>query len=634
MFNPDHDLRWWDGDSYKGVELSDCVVAAAHEVDDATTDRQQAILEAFALYGSAYNGGVESVVPVSRRLGINIIAGAVDTLVAEVSQTETAPMFATVGGTWGDRQRARKLTEYCDAKFEEHDVQRLGRQAVKDAIIAGLGCVRPYIEGEEVLYERVHPLNLLVDDRACIDVPPRELYIRRAIDRRHLMALYPEQRTALETAPAPDDAYWYPLDSTADVVEVIEAWHLATKRGAEDGRHVIAVRGCKPLCDEPFDSTHYPLAFVRASDPLSGFWGPSLVQRAAPVQLELNKLLQRIQEAQHLVSVPRVFVERGSGVPKSHLNTDFGAVVEYSGQPPVFLTPAAMPPEVYKHVERLKDWAFELMGISQMSAQSVKPAGLNSGVAIRAYRDFQSRRFINLERSSEAMFCRLAFLTVGLERQLADEVEGYEVPYKHDGSLQLAKWRDLNLDDERMRVQVLPTSALPKSAAGRLQGLQELLQGGVIDQSMFWQLADLPDFEAARNEAVAPDELIRKQLDGILDSGTYSPPEPYLDFARATQLCSRALQRAEVEGAPEARLELLRTWLVDVHDLQQRGIQQAQKEQAAQQAEVMAEQAGMPGPAPMGPPMPGPGGPMPPGPMPPDLGPMPPAGPPMPMPPA
>ena len=126
-----------------------------------------------------------------------------------------------------------------------------------------------------------------------------------------------------------------------------------------------------------------------------------------------------------------------------------------------------------------------------------------------------------------------------------------------------------------------------------------------------FELVSRRSFEDARSEITAPERNIRRMIHSILKRGKYIPPEPILPFERAIQLATVALNEAEAGHAPPDRLDLLRQWVVDVYDLQERGMEQAMREQQARQAEVQAETMSNPmAPAPMipqaqaGPPMP------------------------------
>jgi len=598
--NPEYgqDRWWWLADE---DDKADKLFTEVDRVSEDTVDRAQSVLEASALYGDlAYlpgYSGIDRVLPISRRISHNVIATATDALVAEVTQTKPRPMAITIGGDYTDHVRARKLTEYWDAKFQETNVYEIGRQAVRDAIISGLGILRAYrarpgSEHDKVLVERIWPGSFVIDDRGAVDVIPRSCYIRRQIDRSYLENLYPDKVEDIQRARHPEEKYWFTSTLRDDLVEVIEGWHLPSGPDGKDGRHTIAV-STTVLFDEDYDDDEFPLAFVRPVPPQRGFWGESIVKRAATAQFELNKLLRRVQESMHLHAVPRVFVNRGAGIVKPHYTNDIGILIEYDGQPPVYMTPNSMSADVYAHIDRLENWIYKEMGISQLSASSLKPAGLNSGRALRVYNDTQSRRFINLERSYEQMNCSIAMPITALERDISIENPKHEVVYESRGQKMVIPFREIDLKKGIMRTQVMPTSALPTSPAAKLQDLQEMVAAGTIDQETFLTLADVPDFESIRDTVVAPLELLEKRFDEMLETGKYTVPEPYMDLVRGMKLCALYIQKAEVKGASDDRLDLLRQWLGDAKGLIDGVTEQAQRAQMEQQVMMQEEQMAM-----------------------------------------
>lgn len=637
------DLAFWtagDDDS-----CASATMAAYREADEATLDRQQEILNNYALYGvrgAAIGHHVHEADERNlTRITENVVASAIDSWVAQCAQGKPRTMFLTVGGTWGDQRAAKNLTAHCDEKNRELGTRAIMEAALRDAGICGLGIIRAWadLHRERVSCERIHPLNIVIDDVSCVDTPPRTIFLRRYIDRRYLAQMYPKQADAIETAKGPDARFAITANIRADVVEVIEAWHLPsesnTSAGGEDanrvdtdGCHVVCIDGAL-LHKEPYTRESFPFVFIFALSSPRGFWGLPLVTRMGPLQFELNKLSRREQEAMQLVSVPRVYARKGDICGGKHINGVGHVVWTKSGQPPHFMTPPAVNQDVPARRAELRQSIFRVGGISEDFAASQKPAGLDSGRAQLVYLDTQTKRHVVAARSFEDARVALDRELVQCERELArlyeDRGEVYEVEFKSYGKLIKVPWSDINIDEDRLRIQTFPASALPTDPAARLQMLEQLLQSGRIDDEMFWSLADLPDFEGARDLATAPHQWIMWRMDELLTKGAAalpaSAPPPYMDFGRAVKLIVHQLHAAAMNDAPEGGMKALRTWLAQVQ---------------AKSKEAEPEPAMAPPPAPMPPVPPGvdagatpsalpaPGGPIPAGP-PPAMPPMPPA---------
>jgi hypothetical protein len=556
------------------------------------------MLQSMALYGELNHwqnmAQVARTVPSRFQVAHNVIATGVDALVAEVTQSPPRPVAVTVGGTYRENRKARKLNQYWDAKFDECEVHDLGRQAVRDAISCGLGILRPYRrdpehpEDDGIGVERIFPPHFLIDDRGAVDIQPRQAYIRRQLDKSYLAELYPDFEEEILRSRRPTNRFWFDSEEDADVAEVVEGWHLQSRKGSGDGRHVI-VCGDAVLLDEPFERSRFPLAFCRAVPAQRGFWPDGLIPRAKGAQRELNKLLRRTQESMHRVGVPRVWVDRESGIVESKFTNGVGYLHYYTGNKPIFDTPQSMGRDVYNHIERLEQWVYKELGVSELSANSRKPPGLDSGAALRTYNDVQSRRFINLQRSYERMHEDVAREMVYLEKEIAEDDPSHSVGTRMRRRVKEDKWKDIELPEDRFNVRVFSASALPNTPAGKLQALEELVKMEVITPDTFLRLADVPDFESVRDLMVAPEELLLDTFDTMIDESRFIQPEPGLDLVKGRQLATLMLQRETLEGASQNDLAPLRKWIEASMQLESR-IQNIE----ANKQMLMAQQEGMP----------------------------------------
>ncbi len=163
------------------------------------------------------------------------------------------------------------------------------------------------------------PGELFVDHVDGFYGQPRNFYQRKFIDRQVLMRLFPDFSDEIRQASRTTDNIDYANTTLVDQIEVLEAWHLPSGEGATDGRHVICISNAT-LLDEPWEKGSFPFVFVRWTDPMLGFWGEGVCADIQGMQVEINKLLMKIQRAFHLMSVPRIYVENGSKIRKSFFN--------------------------------------------------------------------------------------------------------------------------------------------------------------------------------------------------------------------------------------------------------------------------------------------------------------------------
>ena len=290
--------------------------------------------------------------------------------------------------------------------------------------------------------------------------------------------------------------------------------------------------------------------------------------------------------------MPRVFVEKGSGIPKTSFNNDIGAICEYKGTRPEFVVAPCIAPEIYAQLQRLIEYAYEQEGISQLSAASQKPSGLDSGEAIRSYDDIQSDRFAALQKRYQNFYQDLAYLIIDQAVDIAIRTGKYETVYPNKNGtkeIELPAFKRLQADP--FVVQCYDTSSLPKEPAGRLQKVGEMMQTQLITPQEGRRLLDFPDIQQIDNLANAGEERILKILDEIVEDGKYTPPDAFVDIQLAMQLTVQYYNKYVPFKLEEKRAEMLRNFFAQLQDTKQ--VLDAEMQRQAQMAQSQAQAQGM-----------------------------------------
>src|SRR5262249_30326360 len=154
------------------------------------------------------------------------------------------------------------------------------------------------------------------------------------------------------------------------------------------------------LLDDIYSKSYFPFVTMTWSDRLIGWRGQGLAEELQGIQVEINRILRTITQILRL-TVPKLFVEKGAKVVYAHLNNEIGAIIEFSGTKPAYDFLQAVPQDLFTQLNWLYQRAYEISGVSALSAQSVKPAGLDSGKALREMNDIESERFILKGQSYE-----------------------------------------------------------------------------------------------------------------------------------------------------------------------------------------------------------------------------------------
>ncbi len=561
--------RWWTKDS---DELASAVMSTSRRLYSNAADIRSLNLRHVMLYGDLTTNGYLPAATWGyqdsrgqKKLTLNVIQSVVDSATAKIAASKPKPTFLTSGGDFQMQRKAKNLDKFCRGLFYKTKVYDKAIAVFKDAATTGTGVAHVYREGDEVRFERVWPGEIFIDEREGLNGNPRQLMRTRWVDKDKLASEFPTHADAIrECRAVVDDEDAYTVDTISNQVKVVEAWHLPSKKKAGDGKWVLAVENTV-LQEEPWARDHFPFVFYRWNDRLRGFWGQGIAEQLTGIQVEINVTLLKIQRALHLLSNPRVYLERGSKIVRNHMTNEIGAQIEYTGNPPIQATPPAVNPELYAHVDRLYNKAYEIAGISLLDAQARKPPGLESGEAIRTYKDSGDGRQAIPMKQWDRFFMEITerFLEEAREAY-ADGVDMSVTAGQNNQSrkfLQSIKWSEVDLEADAYIMQMYPTNSLPSDPSGRLARLNDMLMMGMIDQQTARRLYDFPDLEAEESLMGAVDAVGDRIVEDILDGKEPYMPEPHLDLNRVKARVLLSYNRAIVDGADEDTLEAFRSWL-------------------------------------------------------------------------
>jgi hypothetical protein len=568
-------FRWWrakDKDELCGQVLS----TAAFLKDGQQYRYRQAAIYA-RLYGnmSLFNFIGSNISKLDHNTGLpqdrptfNLIQSASDTLISRISQQRPAPVFLTDNSDYKERNLAKKLNNFILGEFYQTKAYDKAAIVLRDALVEGTGCLKIYESMDhKVSLERVLLTELLVDQNEAMYGEPRQLFQLKLVDRDVLKEMCPGFKKDIDLA-----AQAYPDNSAdssktvSDLVMVVEGWHLPSSPGAGDGRHVICC-SAGLLLDEKWKKDKFPFVFLHYSNRLLGFWSQGLAEQLMGTQIEVNSLLYTISRAIKLVGVPRIFVEDGSKVLGAAFNNDVGTIVRYRGTKPLYEVAPCVPEEMYAQLQRLIQYGYQQCGVSALDASSQKPAGLNSGEAIRTYDDISTDRFASLAKKYDNLFIELAYAVIDLAKDICEEQGKYQTIYPNKNGVKEIELPKISLLDNPFVIQCFNMSSLPRDPAGRMQKITEMIQAGMITIKEGRRLLDYPDLEQVEKLANASEERIFQFLDDIIEEGKYQGPDPFMDLQLANDLVVQYYNLYSSAKLEEDRCQMLRDFYSQVQAL-------------------------------------------------------------------
>lgn len=516
-------------------------------------------------YGQATNSS-----PGSGRISFNLCASITDTLVAKMAKNKIVPTFITSGGIWGMQRKAEMLSKFVEGCFYANHIHKIGMDIFRDACVWGTGVLHIFELNDNIAVERVFPHEIIIDEIEALNGRPQQLHRVKIVNRNVMMNMFKDDKKAQEkikNASVSSNIEMGSIGQTAgDMVTVTESWHLASNEEANDGMHVICI-GNEVLFKEDYSKMYFPFVFYNYNKRLVGFWGQGAVERVQNLQAEINKLMILIQKAMWMGGGFKILLENGSKVVKQHMDNEVGTIITYSNTPPQYISPPMIQSEIYPYIDALIAKGYQQEGVSQLAASSLKPMGVDSGAALRTFDQISEDRSLFIAQELESFFLEIASQMIEMAKDIYEKNNSFETTYPGTMSFEKIDWGDIKLKKDEYVMKAFPTSDLPNDPAGKLQTVQEYMSAGLISPRAGRRLLTMPDVEMSDKLANAPEDLIHKILEDMMDSGVYRPPEPYYDLTLAKQLALSYYNYGDLNNAPEDVLELVRRFMSQIDDL-------------------------------------------------------------------
>jgi hypothetical protein len=611
---------WWLGDKKDRANAIANVVQQLIQYDShrakqySTSVKLYGNIDMLGMSGFAYTKTSSSQNASRDKLTYNVVQSCIDTVTAKIGKNTPKAQFLTSGGDYRMQRRAKKLEKFIDGVFYENEAHRLGAKVFRDACIFGDGLIHVFEQAGRVKYERVLASELYVDWYESFWGQPRQLHRVKNVDKAVLADLFPDKAKLIMNANSATVDMTGAYRNIADQIVVIESWHLPSGPDAGDGLHCISITGVSGpdgglLFEEPWTRDHFPFAkFPWCERPMT-WWSQGLAEQIQPIQMEINKILWVIQRTIHLGGSFKVLLENGSKIVAEHLNNDIGALIHYVGTPPQYITPPLVQPELYQQVQNLVTRAYEMSGISMLSAASQKPQGLNSGKALREFNDIESDRFMTVGKAYENMFMDVTRLTVETAEEIYQQAKGekrkgpfFAVKVPDKKYITRVDWSEVNLKEDDYFLKAYPVSSFSDTPSARLAEVQEFVQAGRFTPRDAWRLMDFPDLEQVETLQTAQEdylhEIFEKIVEGDGTADSYTAPEPTDDLELAKTLVLQYIAQGKLNGLEEEKIQQLRDFNDQIEQLNQQA-------QAAMAPTPGAAPGGAPG-VPQAQPMPAP----------------------------
>ena len=498
------------------------------------------------------------------KIDFNVTAMVIDTLTAKLASIEATPQAVTFKGNSKGRRLAEDLNFLLKGLFHKYDLSHLLNLAFKDAMVNRAGYLKVVKDEGEIRVDRLYADEIIVDNADGYYNKPYKMIHRKAVPIQVMIDKFPEFEQQIKNASVKEYRQYNQRNYTPHII-VAESWCLNTYK--EKGRHCIVIDNCD-LVDEEWDKDYFPVLKCDYNEPIIGWLGSSVVDDLHPLQQEINRILVTIQAILKLMSVPRVFIDTNSQVNKNHFTNRVGLMVLYDGKKglaPIIHNGSSLPPELMQSLEFLVAQCYARAGLTPLDTQGQQQTGTgnSSGEALNTMTEIKAERWRYLQHNYEQKHIELAQI-------ILNELQGTSIKLSAlDKTIGLREvsTKIIPKTKDSFVLKMFPVSSLPDGITDKIQAVTDMVNLGIIPRSLVPELFDMPDLDARTAMISAPQRLIDKIVEEMLDSGVYYPPEPYFNLQYGVMCATQHYNWAMLNEEEESKLELLRRFIKDCQTL-------------------------------------------------------------------
>ena len=435
---------------------------------------------------------------------INVIKSCIDTLTSRMAATKVRPFFNCVNGTFKDIQICKQSQQYFDQYFDFQGLYKTMPNVFRDSAIFDTGWI--YIDEVSKKISRALPWQIYVRPAEMNYDKLTKIYYERM---EYPVSLLPEElRNDVK-----DHIQYCTYGTYYDTVSHTKAEYV-------DMSNKLYIVEYKPQ--------ELPFVFLHYNSPIISNTSMSIVDMLNSIQLEINSLMSKIKDASQLNPANTYFVPADSTIKATQLNNRIGNIVTYAttpsmtGSPVTVATPPFIDNQYMETVDNLVQKAYEMVGVSSLSAQSKKPTGLNSGVALSTMEDLESDRF-------ETQLNQIIRAYVEIAKKCIACFDKSDNILPKSNSHVSIKWRDVAEETDKMVIQFSGADALSKDPSQKLQQLQAMVQAGILPAERMAQYMEIPDVNSGYNLANNSINAVLSVIDDCLKNDNYDVPE-YIPF--------------------------------------------------------------------------------------------------------
>ena len=464
---------------------------------------------------------------------MNIIRSCIDTLVSKISQNKVRKFFNPVLGTWSTMKVCRAAQVFFDLYYDMQRVNKKSEEALYDALIFDMGVI--WINDEDATVNTISPWEFVWDAAEMSNgTLTRCGFTRQEYPLTLLLKIIPK-----------DSQWFHKLETTPNASCTYEIYYDLINKKAWDFIDGKLVR------TRDIEYTRPPFVWMYFKTPVKGPWSDSVVDILFRLQKFYDGVVYKIGAAVNRSHAQTTFIPTGSDLEKSvYASSKIGDVFEFNAgaaggltNPIVTITPPVIDNQYLAILNLIEEKCYNLIGVSQLSAQSKKPTGINSGVALDTLQDVESEKFNSLQMAYTRLQSDLAEVLIDVLPESADVLP--KGAFRSN-----VKWRDIKKERKMFRIQFSDASTLSKDPKTKMEQVEKLIAMKVIDPTLAATLLEFPDLETAYGIQTAAYDENEKTIERAIEDGPENTMDPvtgaviqrfnYYEITNTAQLYSQA----------------------------------------------------------------------------------------------
>lgn len=436
----------------------------------------------------------------------NVTKSVIDTLVANIATKKPHPFFNSINGSQDTKRVVEDIQQFFDIVYDNKHVHEKFIEAFTDACIFGIGYIFLNPFNYEIENLKTFQVGLL--DAEVKYGNPTKMLIRKSGFPVWLLSQY---------------GIKYKTDKTTvlfhEFIDTIE------------GKCEIWVDD-KLQKTIPYKSDRLPFIPVYYNKPVVGQKTISVVEELEGIQATIDDLNEKVSTCAQAWPGTTTYVMEGSGIHKEDIDNTVGKVFSIKAgynagnvPPVVTVNSPILDPEARNLIEFYTRKAYEMVGVSELSAMGKTPANVDSGVMLRALSDSESDRLSRATNYYVNGFSELAQIMIDVLPEDEDVL-----PSSINTSS--VKWKDVKKQRDIFKIQFAVVALKSRDVAEQAKYVTTLLNLGLIQRNEIGYYLDRPDMTKAISNITALYNGLQQVIYRAMEYGEYDIP----DFVEKTSL--------------------------------------------------------------------------------------------------